>query len=188
MLFYGGVIRDPYHFGGLSLEAHYSCLKRSTVYWTHVRAQQAKTALIKMTFSFFSITWSIFIHRGATVAQPLRIDLDELARFPNIKRMLVRLNTGILSGAPAKCLFSKECDVFSIKKGRFPDDNIERPLILSYNKFLQINFVGFSLRLNMDALCWVTVNVALLFVSCNDALYWVCFHLSELPIFMFMFL
>ncbi|KAM7306282.1 zinc finger BED domain-containing protein 4-like [Ixodes scapularis] len=62
-------------------------------------------------------------------------DLTGLSRFPMIKRIFIRLNTGIPSSAPAERLFSKGRDVFAIKRGKLSDDNFEKQLILSYNKY-----------------------------------------------------
>lgn len=62
-------------------------------------------------------------------------DLSELARFPKIRSIFIRQNTGIPSSAPAERLFSKGRDVFSIKRGKLSDENFEKQLILGYNKF-----------------------------------------------------
>lgn len=48
-------------------------------------------------------------------------NLDYLARFPNVKRAFVWLNTAIPYSTPVECLFSKGRDVFSIKRGRLAD-------------------------------------------------------------------
>lgn len=81
-----------------------------TVHWMchAARVQQVETVSMKTT-SFF-IASSVPINRSATVDQQYENKLDDLARFPNIKRVFVWPSTGILSNVPAECLFSKECD------------------------------------------------------------------------------
>lgn len=59
---------------------------------------------------------------------------QELTRFPNIKRVLLWLNTGILPSAPDEHPLTRGRNPFAIKKVNLPI-NFGRQLILSYNRF-----------------------------------------------------
>lgn len=69
---------------------------------------------------------------------------NKLIWFPNIKRVLFRLNLEIPFSTPAERLLTEGCDALSIKKGRLPN-NFERQLILRYSRFCKLIMLVFGM-------------------------------------------
>jgi hypothetical protein len=60
--------------------------------------------------------------------------VDSLKKFPTVKQVLTRYNTGIPSSAPVERLFSAGDQILTPRCSRLSDDHFEMLLLLRANK------------------------------------------------------
>jgi len=62
--------------------------------------------------------------------------MDSLNKFPHVKKLFLRFNTGILSSAPVERLFSAGDKILMPRHSGLSDDHFEMMLLLKSNKAL----------------------------------------------------